>query len=44
MGAFKAGVQVITFAEKDNADALDQALRKSNARGLIFNPETAIDS
>lgn len=40
MGAFKAGVQVVTFAEKDNIDALDHALRSSKAKGLIFSPDT----
>lgn len=43
MGAFKVGVLVVTFAEKDNTDALDHALRSTNAKGLIFNPEASID-
>jgi hypothetical protein len=43
MGAFKVGVQIVTFAEKDNADALDHALRTSNARGLIFNPDSSAE-
>ena len=40
MGAFKAGVSVVTFAEKDSVDALDHALKSTNAKGLIFSPET----
>ena len=34
----------MTFAEKDSADALDHALRSTNAKGLIFNPEAATES
>lgn len=40
MGAIKAGVTVVTFDEKDNGDALDNALSSSKARGLIFSPNT----
>jgi len=40
LGAIKAGVQVVTFAEKDNVDALDHALRSTNAKGLIISPDT----
>lgn len=29
MGAFKAGVTIITFDEKDNIDALNSALKDS---------------
>lgn len=39
MGAFKAGVTVVTFDEKDSVDALDNALG-SGAKGLIFSPDT----
>ena len=42
MGAIKAGVTVVTFDEKDNLDALDQTLRDSGARGLLFSPQTVI--
>jgi hypothetical protein len=38
MGAIKAGVTVVTFDEKDNLDALDQTLRDSGVRGLLFSP------
>ena len=40
MGSIKAGVSVVTFDEKDNVEAFDQALSASNARGLIFSPNT----
>jgi len=43
MGSIKAGVQVVTFAEKDSADALDHALRSTNAKGLLFQPDHQID-
>ena len=42
MGCFKAGVSVVTFEEKDNIDALNQALKDSGAKGLMFSPETVI--
>lgn len=41
MGAIKAGVTVVTFDEKDDVDALDQALANSDVKGLIFTPDTA---
>ena len=40
MGSIKAGVSVVTFDEKDDVEAFDQALSASNARGLIFSPNT----
>jgi acyl-CoA synthetase (AMP-forming)/AMP-acid ligase II len=43
MGSIKAGVQVVTFAEKDNIDALDHALRSTKAKGLLFQPDHQID-
>lgn len=39
MGAIKAGVTVVTFDEKDSADALDHALG-SGAKGIIYSPAT----
>ena len=42
MGAFKAGVSVVTFDEKDSIDALNQTLKDSGARGFIFSPQTVI--
>jgi len=42
MGAFKAGVQIVTFDEKDNIDALNSSLKDSGARGFIFSPQTHI--
>jgi hypothetical protein len=36
MGAIKAGVSVVTFNDKENADALDHALTSTKAKGLIF--------
>lgn len=41
MGAIKAGVSVVTFAEKDSQDALDHALKSTNAKGLIIAPDAA---
>ena len=38
MGAMKAGVAVVTFSEKDNIDALNQTLKDSGAKGLMFSP------
>lgn len=43
MGAFKAGVQIVTFDEKDNIDALNSSLKDSGARGFIFSPQTHIN-
>lgn len=42
MGAAKAGVTVVCFHEKDSQDALDHALRTTNAKGLFFSPSTQI--
>ena len=42
MGAFKAGVQIVTFDEKDSMDAFNSTLKDSGARGLIFSPQTNI--
>lgn len=42
MGAFKAGVQIVTFDEKDNIDALNSSLKDSGARGFILSPDTHI--
>lgn len=36
----KCGVQIVTFAEKESQDALDHALASTNAKGLIFAPDT----
>lgn len=38
MGAFKAGVTIITFDEKDNIDALNSALKASQCKGFMFSP------
>lgn len=43
MGSIKAGVSVVTFDEKDSMDALESTLASSNARGLIFSPDTEAD-
>lgn len=43
MGSIKAGVQIVTFAEKDSAEALDHALKSTNAKGLLFQPDHQID-
>ena len=42
MGAFKAGVQIVTFDEKENIDALNNTLKDSGARGFLFSPQTVI--
>ncbi len=42
MGAFKAGIQIVTFDEKESIDALNSTLKDSGARGFIFSPETVI--
>jgi len=40
MGAIKAGVTIVTFSEKESIDALHQALKDSDSKGLIFSPGT----
>lgn len=42
MGAFKAGVSVVTFDEKENIDALNQTLKESGARGFMLSPQTVV--
>lgn len=44
MGAFKAGVSIVTFDEKENIDALTHALKDSGARGFLFSPQTEISN
>ena len=44
MGAFKAGVSIVTFDEKDSVDALNHSLRDSGARGFMFSPTTVISN
>jgi len=39
VGAMKAGVSIVTFAEKESQDALDHALASTSAKGLIFAPD-----
>ena len=43
MGAAKTGVTIVTFDEKDNIDSLNQALKDSGARGLLFSPSTKVN-
>ena len=43
MGAAKAGVTVVTFSEKESIDSLNQALKDSGARGLLFSPSTEVN-
>jgi hypothetical protein len=38
MGAFKAGVTIVTFDEKDSIEALDHALQQSGSKGILFSP------
>ena len=42
MGAFKAGVSIVTFSEKESIDALNQTLKDSGARGFMFSPSTVV--
>lgn len=42
MGAFKAGVSIVTFNEKESIDALNHALKDSGARGFLFSPQTVV--
>ena len=39
MGAMKAGVRIVTFAEKDSVDALDATIQATKAKGILFEPE-----
>ena len=43
MGAFKSGVSIVTFDEKDSIDSLNQTLKDSGARGLLFSPQTVVN-
>ena len=43
LGSMKAGVQLVNFSEASSKDALDHALKSTNAKGLIFSPNTPID-
>ena len=43
MGAAKAGVTLVTFAEKNSQDALHSVLKESGARGLIYSSSTAVN-
>ena len=42
MGAAKAGVSIVTFDEKESADALEHALASTKAKGLIFSPDSQV--
>eukprot|EP00347_Sterkiella_histriomuscorum_P009405 403341340 len=42
LGSLKAGVSVVTFDEKDNIDSFHHALQNSDAKGLLFSPQTVI--
>ena len=42
MGAFKAGVSIVTFDEKESIDALNETLKESGSRGLMFSPSTVV--
>ena len=42
MGAFKAGVSIVDFNEKESIDALNQTLKDSGARGFLFSPSTVV--
>ena len=38
MGAIKAGVTLVAFDEKDSIEALNDTLKDSGARGVMFSP------
>ena len=42
MGAFMAGVSIVTFSEKDSVEALNQTLKDSGARGFMLSPSTVV--
>ena len=42
MGAAKASVSVVTFAEKNDKSSLNDALKESGARGLVFSPSSLV--
>jgi len=42
MGAIKAGVTIVTVADKENIDAVDHALSSTKAKGLIFAPDAPL--
>ena len=44
LGAAKAGVNCISFDERDSLDALDHALHTSKAKGLIYSNSVVKDS
>ena len=44
MGAIKAGVSVVAFYEKESLDALNDTLKNSHCKGLLFSPSTEIEA
>ena len=44
MGAMKAGVRIVSFAEKDSVDALDAAIASTKAKGILFTPDNQVDA
>ena len=44
MGAIKAGVTIVAFSEKDSIDALNSTLKNSECRGMLFSPQTDVDT
>ena len=44
MGAIKAGVSIVTFDEKESAEAFEHTLAASKAKGVIFSPATAAEN
>jgi len=41
LGAFKAGVEIVTFDENTSKDALHHALTSTAAKGLLLTPNSA---
>lgn len=42
LGAVKAGVSIVMFDEKESEEALDHALRTSQAKALLISPQTEV--
>lgn len=42
LGMSKAGVNVVSFDESLNQEALEHALRSTKAKGLFFSPQMTI--
>jgi len=43
MGAAKAGVTLVTFAEKEDESSFSNVLKESGAKGLLISPQTLVN-